>query len=76
MNAIQLIGNRSNIPNKISQRAGLGCKKSFNDGPVAFELASKTMQTFRACSLVVSYSSLAASYVQNRALCSNCPANV
>ena len=40
MNAIQLIGNRSNIPDKISQRAGLGYKKSFNDGPVAFELAS------------------------------------
>ena len=39
INAIRLIWNRSNTPNKLSQSAGPGYKQSFNDGPVAFELA-------------------------------------
>ena len=40
MNAMRLIWNRSNTSNKLSQSAGPGYKQSFNDGPVAFELAS------------------------------------
>ena len=36
MNAIRLIRNRSNIPNKLSESAGPGYKQSFNDGPTAF----------------------------------------
>lgn len=40
MNAIRLIWNQSNIPNKLSQNAGPGYKQSFNDEPEASELAS------------------------------------
>lgn len=40
MNAILLIWNQSNTPNKPSQSARPGYKQSFNDEPEAFELTS------------------------------------
>jgi len=40
LNATRLIRKRYNTSNKLSQTDGPGYKESYNEGPVAFELAS------------------------------------